>query len=284
MCTSNITARKFIKLLAEVEFYAIVIYAIFIFTGYDVFSIKGLIKTVFPVTAIGSDFTSCFLVFYLFIPFINMLIHSLSEWQHLCLAVLCIIVCTILPSLMVEISMSYVAWFCVLYIIASYLRLYPKSFFDNTRLWEWLTIASLALSWTSVVIIFTIGRRFGLENQYFFVADSNKVLALLTAICAFMLFKNLNIKQSRIVNAVSASTFGVLLIHANSDTMRQWLWRDTLKNVSYYNSDYLILHAVVSVIGVYVICTLIDYMRICWLERPLFRLYDKHFLKKETDT
>lgn len=281
MCSSNITTRKFIKLLAEVEFYAVTIYAVFVFTGYEVFSVKELVKTVFPITEIESNFTSCFLVFYLFIPFLNILIHHLSERQHLYLMALCVIVCTILPSIMVRVRMSYVAWFCVLFFIASYIRLYPKTWFESKRLWGWLTLANLLLSWTSVVAISLLGKKFGVENQYFFVADSNKVLALSTAICAFMLFKNLKIKKSRLINTISASTFGVLLIHANSDTMRQWLWKDTLKNMSYYSSGLLPAHAIASVIGVYVICTLIDYARIRWLEKPFLNLYDNHLFAKE---
>lgn len=39
-----------------------------------------------------------------------------------------------------------------------------------------------------------------------------------------------NLELFRII-AIAASTFGVLLIHANSETMRNWLWKDTLDNV-----------------------------------------------------
>ena len=81
-----------------------------------------------------------------------------------------------------------------------------------------LTIVSLALSWMSVVCIYIIGIKTNHPDwQYFFVSDSNKILALVTAICAFMFFKNVRIPQSKIINQIAASTLGVLLIHANSD-------------------------------------------------------------------
>ena len=111
--------------------------------------------------------------------------------------------------------------------------------------------------------------------EYFFVSDSNKPLALITAICAFMYFKNLNIGHSEFINNEAASAFGVLLIHANSDTMRQWLWRDTLNNVGMYNSIWLPVHAIVSVVGIYIICTVIDMIRIRAFEKPLFRYLEK---------
>lgn len=114
---------------------------------------------------------------------------------------------------------------------------------------------------------------------YRFVADSNVALALITSICSFMFFKDLKMKQNHFVNVLGASTFGVLLIHANSNTMREWLWRDLLNNVGMYNSDLLIVHAIVSVLAIFSVCVLVDYIRIHSIERWLFLFVDKLLLK-----
>lgn len=114
---------------------------------------------------------------------------------------------------------------------------------------------------------------------YRFVADSNVVLALITSICSFMFFKDLKMKQNHFVNVLGASTFGVLLIHDNSNTMREWLWRDLLNNVGMYNSDLLIVHAIVSVLAIFSVCVLVDYIRIHSIERWLFLFVDKLLLK-----
>lgn len=107
---------------------------------------------------------------------------------------------------------------------------------------------------------------------YWFVSDSNAILAVLTALCSFMYFKDVSIPYNKFINALGASTFGVLLIHANSDTMRTWLWRDTLSNVGYYagSNIMLIVHSLISVILVYSLCTIIDWLRIKFLEKPFF--------------
>lgn len=119
---------------------------------------------------------------------------------------------------------------------------------------------------------------FGKNLSYFFIADSNKPLAVITAIFAFLFFKNLKIGYSKIINTIAASAFGVLLIHANSATMRQWLWKDTLDNVGHFDGNTY-LHAILSVLTVYAICTLIDFIRIQLLEKPFFRWYDKKTCK-----
>lgn len=106
---------------------------------------------------------------------------------------------------------------------------------------------------------------------YFFVSDSNKVLALATGISAFLFFKNLRIGYSRIINTIAASTFGVLLIHANSDTMRRWLWVDVCNNVGAYQEGNVIIHAIVSVVVIYSVCTVIDMIRIRLIEKSLMK-------------
>ena len=78
------------------------------------------------------------------------------------------------------------------------------------------------------------------------------------------------------INCIAATTFGVLLIHADSETMRQWLWKDVLNNTAYYYSPWLVIHLIVSVIGVFFVCSVIDMIRINYVEKPFFRLWDKH--------
>lgn len=273
MCKKDITAKKFTRLFSEVLFYNIIIYSIFVVSGYEDFSIKACIKNILPITAIDSGFTSAFLVFYLFIPFLNIFIKALSEKQHLMFLVLLLSVYTIWPSLKFNVAFNYVTWFCVLYFMAAYYRLYEKPRLNKKYLYKYFAVITLLLSWSAVGILSYIASLIGKDVVswgYFFIADSNKILAVLTAVAAFMYFKNLDIGYNKWINKIAASTFGVLLIHANSDTMRQWLWKDTLNNVDWFNSPYEFLHMFSSVIAIYIICTLIDMLRIKFVERKIF--------------
>lgn len=280
MCKSDISLKKFLKLLFEIEFYNIVIYLIFLLSGYAPFSVKELIKTVIPIYWLGTGFTASYLVFFLFIPFLNLLINAMNEKQHIRLIGLCVAVDTILQTFLIAPdAFTYVGWFMALYFISSYIRLYPKKIFDSRKIWGIAFAGSLLVSWASVIACAWVYSEFG-KGIYYFVSDSNKILALVTSVCTFMFFKNLKLKYSPFINRIAASAFGVLMIHANSDTMRQWLWRDTLNNVNAYHSNYLLLHAFGSVIGVYILCTLIDMIRIKLLEKPFFKWYDKKYSLK----
>ena len=168
---------------------------------------------------------------------------------------------------------NYVTWFSVLYVIASYIRLYPKKWFGNIKVTGLIAGAFLLLSWSSIIVLATLSRMIGKNVGicYFLVSDSNKVLALATAISGFLFFKNLKIGYRREINTIAAATFCILCIHANSDTMRRWLWVDVCNNVGAYQGGNVIIHAVVSVVIIYAVCTIIDTIRIRLIEQPLIR-------------
>lgn len=266
MCRSKASVTKFLKLIIEVAFYKVIIYLSFVLTGVIDFQVSSFVKALIPVGNVATGFTTAFIVFYLFIPFLNILIHNLNKCQHERLIALCLVIYTIWDMSPYMVRFNYVSWFIILYFIASYIRTYPIYRDNDCRFWSVVTIISLLLSSVGVLVLAYTDISF----PYAVVQDSNTFMALMTAICSFMLFKNLRVKQSKLINAMGASTFGVLLIHANSDAMRQWLWRDTLCNVEWYSSSLLWVHAIVSVISIFLICVVIDQLRINLIERPFF--------------
>lgn len=275
MCTSKITLRKFVKLMSWIYFYKIIIFLIFIITGYETMNPVRLIKLIFPVWGFNVNFTSCFIGFWLTIPFWNILIHNMSKRQHEILLILLLGMYTIFGSIpKFDVAMNYVTWFGVIYTIASYIRLYPRPIVNNKNVWMIMTVLSTVLALCSVVVMSYL---FGFRNPSFFVSDSNKIFAVIVAVASFLWFKNMDIAHSKLINAIGASTFGVLLIHANSDAMRQWLWKDTVDCVGHYDLPplQLTLYIISAVIIIFIVCTAIDRLHFHLIEQPFFRWYDK---------
>lgn len=277
MCRSNITLKKFLKLFLEWLFYKCVIYAIFVLSGYETFSLKEAIKDLIPFRTLTDGFTSCYIVFFLFIPFLNILIRNMTEKQHRWLLVLTLGVFSVWASIpFVNVGFNYVFWFMNLYLISSYIRLYPVPLFGNTRFWGWMSLLAIVCSYASVIIMAWIKETFDFSlGYYFFLADSNKITSLAVALCFFLFSKNWKLKYHPIINKIAASTFGVLCIHANCDTMRQWLWKEICNNVGFFASPYLVIHAVGVVLIVFTVCVIIDQLRIRFVETPFFKFYDK---------
>lgn len=278
MCTSDIKKNKFIRLIAEVYFYKIIIWCLFLISGYESFTFKSFLKMLFPFSTIADNFTGCYLLFYLIIPYLNKLIHTLTEKEHFYLMLWSIGVYVILPSFInANVIFNYITWFTIIYIIASYIRLYPKKYFENKKLVSLLFGCSLLLSWLSIISLAGLSRIVGkkIYIAYFFVTDSNKILALCTSIFCFLFFRNFKIGYSKIINLIASCSFGVLLIHANSDTMRYWLWNDICNVIGVYKSGNIIIHAFTSVLIIYICCTIIDFIRIKLFEEPIFKILEK---------
>lgn len=283
MCKSNITTKKYVKLLAQIYFYRIIFYIIFALTGYQKLSVMTLMKLAIPVTDIGAHFTGAFVIFYLFIPFLNILIKSMTEKQHFLLLTLTGVVYILMATLpKFIIPINYVSWFSIVYLIAAYIRMYPRPLFADTNLWRRLSLIMIAISSISIIILTVLPPKIGMFiDPYYFVSDSNKILAVCVSLCLFLFFKNVKIPYNKYINAISLTIFGVLLIHADSDAMRIWLWKDLVDPVGHYNSIFMPLYVIVSVSSIFIICSLIDWLRMSFLEKPFMKRYDHYASSKK---
>lgn len=275
MCKMDITIRKFLQLLFEMLFYSIVIYAFFSISGYEQFSIKGMFRSLNPLASIADNFTRCFLIYYLLIPYLNVLVNYITRSQHTMLIGLCMLFFVIwdhIPS--VEYRFNYVEWFCILHIIASYIRFYLPENINNGH--EKLLI----ITGGGLAILSVIGQSLMIEQgwhvgwQYKWV-NCNAILGVISSVMLFIGFKGLRMKYVPLVNSIAASTFGVLLIHANSDTMRRWLWQDVCHNVDWVYSPYMPLHAIGCVLVIFMVCIVIDKVRMYAFEKPTFKIVDR---------
>ncbi len=281
MCKSAITMRKYFKLLAEIYFYHIVLATVFVLIGYEPLTKKVIAFVILPFMSINRDFTGCFIMFYLFIPFLTILVKNISIKHHIWLIMLCLFIYTILePIPGVTVPMHYVSWFMVLFLVASFLRMHMNEYMKKENsIWTWGGLLFLLMiDIVSIVAIVWVSLRIPKleKNAFLFVGESNKPLPLLTGLMAFVVFKRLRLPYVPIINILGRSTFGVLLIHANY-MMRRWLWKDCLNNVMIYSSHWLVMHAIVSVFFIFFICASIDWLRIRFIELPLLSIFDKFY-------
>jgi len=273
MCTLQITMRKFLKLLLQIYLYKLLLFSLFLLAGYESFDLLRIFKLLMPFWGLHDDFAGGFLMFYLTIPFLSILVRNLSKRQHQWLLLLILGCYTLLGSVLYfRITFNYFTWFCIIFFVASYIRLHPSPLFEKKRLWGWITLANVLLAMASIIVMqkfFSLG--------YFFLADCNKFFAVSVAFSSFLWFRNINIHYSKIINTCAAATFGVLLIHANSNAMRTWLWKDTLDVMGHYSLPLgqLVLYSIGVVLGVFIICNVIDQLRIATLEKWFFNWYDQ---------
>ena len=277
MCTSTITLRKFIKLIGQVYLYKLLLFPIFLIAGYETLSFTRVVKLLMPTWGLTNNFVGCFIGFWLTIPFLNILVKNMTKRQHELLLLLMLGMYTLLGSIPTfGVTFNYVTWFGIIYFIASYIRLYPQPIFERKSLWGWLTLGCIILAMVSIFSLQLLLEGKFASYRSFFVSDSNKFFAVVIAVCSFLWFKNMSIKYNKVINAFGAGTFGVLLIHANSNAMRSWLWKDTVDAVGHYALPLgnLILYSIAVVLIIFVVCNIIDQLRIATVEKWFLCRYD----------
>ena len=101
MCTSSLTIRRYCKVFLEWALYNFGIYLIMLIAGYEKAGPKRIFDLFFGIFryANGSGcFVYSFLIFYLFIPFINILIRSMTKAEFKNFVLLLLFVFTILST------------------------------------------------------------------------------------------------------------------------------------------------------------------------------------------
>ena len=291
MCNSSISLRKYLKLYLWIITYALLINGVFLISGRIHFGPR-LLLSLLPFTNIHSNsFTSAFMMWYLFIPFLNILLRGITRRQHQLLIMLLLLVFSIYPFVPVYLNIDNnpICWFSTVYVIAAYIRKYPDYVYkcESAKVWGGITACLILVATASVIALLWLRQNYGLSvSQYGMIADSDKPLAILIAVSSFLWFKNKKIGNdgyNKWINILGGASFGVLLIHSNSFAMRKWLWVDIFDCVGHYNLPLcqLILYAIIVVILIYLVCTAIDYARLTVIEKPFFRWYDK---KKDSQT
>ena len=265
MCKMSLTLRRYVKLYIQVFFYGFSIMLIFALCGYQPISVSMVLKKLFGLLiSINNGFTASFMVFYAFVPFYNKLIESLNRKELLGLVVGLCCVMTICSTFFFASTMNEPVWYMTLYFMAAYIRLYPNKYTENLKLSSITLIVSILIA-IAVCLIFVYitnhtGRQGFAAFKWYLVTDSNKFLAFLIGLSAFLTAKNIRMGYSKTINALAAGCFGVLLIHASSDTMRQWLWLDVCNVPEMLHADLpiLIAQAVAVPIIIFLVCSFID--------------------------
>lgn len=237
MVKQNITLEKFLKLYFEVKFYYLTLYIIFTATGYEQFSTEGLIRTVFNVAYdAGSFYAATYIIFFLFIPFLNILVKGINKKMYQRLLLLLICYFSIFSTFLKHDTFDFMGWMMTTYLIGGYIRLYPCRAFESKKTAVLCLSGSVMLMIASILAVDFVAIKFGFDHYYYMFSDSHKLLALCCSVSAFLLFKNLKIKQNKVINRIASSTFGILLIHSSSGTVCRFLWGDIFHNTEFYSS------------------------------------------------
>lgn len=278
MCTSALTARRFLKIFLEWMFYAFVVYGALLVFGFERCSLVRLFHLIFsPFEYVDRGFIQSFVWFYLGIPFYNLIIKN-TDKKGLYLLTSGLLALFVLPITFFRNGavFHHVFWYMTLYFVGACIRLYPLAWMERKKvvlslLFAGVAVASAAIFGRIVYPCF-LTKALGVVAS---VHESSTLFAFVLGVAVFLSFRNLRVGYNSVINKAASCMFGVLCIHAASAAMRFWLWRVVCRVPDYAHANFgiLALHATCCVVSIMVVCCLIDLVRQRWIERPFFNRF-----------
>lgn len=265
--------QKLVRLVCEILFYSILVPVVMALVGLLPLSEINLYKVLLYVLPIQTKhywFATSYLLMFILSPVLAAGVKALSKKQlQLTIGILLLVFSvskTFLPFQMELDTNGYdVTWFIVLFLIAGYIRLYgidllPKNK-CNRGLWIYLIGSLGTFLWAFAVraLSMKLGK-FGYFVTRTF--DYNHLLCLISSVGLFLFFLYREQKENalaKFARKIGPYTFGVYLLHEQWE-MRH-VWPVLLHTEEYATSFTWILHWILSILLVFVIGIVVDFLR-----------------------
>ena len=254
LINSKFKTKSLIKLIFETFFYSIVIMAIYYFTGTRQINIKETFITTFSGLYGTYWFITTYLILYLFFPFVNKML-DVDKKKHIFIIILFIILFCAIPTFTLAVNFeNQLFYFITLYSIGAYIRKYgvPKLMKHKT-----ITILLSIAIYILACIISLITKNM---SANFLWCNRDSIFIVLSSILFFMFFYNIKIKNNKIINTIAGTTFAIYLIHEHPFN-RDFIWKNFFHTDLFYNEWYFIIMVICTSIVIFIVCSLIDFIR-----------------------
>lgn len=276
---------RVLKLWTQLFTINFLIYIVFVLCGQVEFTWLGLLENMLPISFEKAWFVSAFFVLTLLTPALNVMIKYTTQKRHLILIIVGFILWVLIPTFIFEKTYFFsnweynsIIWFMFLYVVGAYIAKYVV---NKAKLpgWGYLLISfGIFLITLGITIGFgflssTVGKE-GAENFWFTyerqLFEMESLPVFLISVLLLIGFSKIKLGSNKVINFISATTFGIYLIHDNT-IFRTWMWHDVVRGAEYQNDPKIVLVALIAIIAVFVACSAIEIIR----QQTLERLYKK---------
>lgn len=266
--------KTVVRLWLEVWFYSVVIGIICYLIGTTPFTIKNFIEMIFPFTFNQYWFFSTYIVVYLFFPYLNKLVDSLTQKQHKGLIITGLFFTSFMPTFAKADwlnSSNSIPLFIILYFIGAYINKFSIKLSKKQSII--LPILLLSAEICSIYAMRLVYSLSGHDKITYFIWGSNKFLVVVTSVALFLTFKDMQIKTNKIIPFLSSSVFGVYLFHIGRFNV--FLFKYLFDNSITYNTNLLFPQLLIAMCTIFVSGILFDKIRIILFEKNILKLIDR---------
>lgn len=272
LCKYNFKLERITNTWLSTIFYTVPIAITFVYFGKA--DLVYLITNMFPVFFQPLWFITTY-VFLLFLtPLLNLILSKYEKRKCrnmiIFLSVLFVLPMTFLPWVRGAFY-SEVGWFCVLYLITGYLRIYqPLKIVNNKKICLLVFIISYLFIISWYILYYDVPYKFLSNYLEFagityasFLNFTSSLPSFFASFSFFFLFKNMNItKLNNVINYISKTSLDVYILLSLKGPSDLIFWVDIFDLDVYINSGNIFMNVTIVIIAAFVITSLIGRIRI----------------------
>lgn len=269
LCTANFKLKKLISIWGQAFFYSVSTHCIVMLLGHQAFSFKELANSILVISLKRYWFVTAYVLMYAVSPFLNCAIRAMDRKTHL----LCC--CTLLGIFSVLHNMMYISdfgginggysflWFCILYIVAAYFRLYiPRRIKHQKWMLPGYFCSALFICGERFLAYWITPHYFGAVKLTSLFYSYNSIMNVLAALCLFQFFRGVTVQHTftkKLIAFFAPLTVAVYLI-SDHTILRAVLW-SWLHLSSYYASPWMVFYVLACVAGIFLVCCAVEWFR-----------------------
>lgn len=205
-------------------------------------------------------FVVVYIILYLLIPYLNKLINVISKKEYQLLILMNIITFYVIGVIykVVILDSGYgIINFVTLYLVGAYIKKYYDTRIPLKYSFSVYFLATLITTCGSFII----------DCAW----DYNTIFNLIGSVAFFEIFKSIQLRYNKVINKLASFTFSVYLINVNQ-FFNKFLYHKMFHSNQYWNSPLMIVNLIITVIGIYLICIVLDWLRILLFGKLFNRL------------
>lgn len=235
----------------------------------------GVFRMMFPLIMENYWFPTDFAVILILSPALNKLVNTVDK-KTMTLGLAGLIVLIGFPLIVPDMKNAIIG-LILAYVLGAYIQKYDLKISSIKLLLLLVLVGVVTTAVTGLLLTASHSSAFISGFRLFFVTGFN-ASAYASAVLIFLLFRQWNFGNIKIINAIASTTFGVYLFH-DSRAFRMYMWHDII-NPAQWHGPKLVVGLFLTVIGIFVVGMFLDLLR-QYVELLVKRIIDRIHLKQK---
>ena len=276
--TSN--KKKLLRIFLDVFVISIINFIVIgLCVGFKTFTIKEIIRTIFPNYFCNNWFITCYFVFALITPILNKIIKSFNQQIHFIVSLVFFLLFFIAGFVYgpnSTFSNTLIIWITIYFIVA-YFKLYGQKFCESKKINITLLLIGILGIIAITAITYFLGTKISLIKNNTRWSKANSPLFLFIAFGSLNLFNRTKF-TSKFINYISSLSFLIYITHENvlfRTYIRPHIWNYIYTNLGY---NLLFVWIAIYTLVLFIAALLISALYNVSLQKLIHELSDKIYI------